>query len=136
MKFYIALECGQFYDAAILPKMTEPIVLTNCWGDCADPRASMDLIVKSKVSAPVKNWLMALQVKILNSLPSNIQSHRYDRKRLKNKLFNYWIFRMLYHLRNCDCLIAVSFLCFNIKNVKRLDNTRNIRHYQNHLFGC
>jgi hypothetical protein len=55
MKIYIALECGQFYDAAVLPKMTAPVVLTNCWGDCPDTRASMDLIVISKVSARVKN---------------------------------------------------------------------------------
>jgi len=85
--------CGQFRAAAILSRRTEHFVLIHCWGDCADPRASRDLTVKRKVSAPAQNLLMTLHfylpfvilsciqkgvlysgVKIFNSLPSSIES--------------------------------------------------------------
>jgi len=55
MKFYKTYVCGQFHAAAILPRMTEPFLLTHWWGDCADPRGSMDFILKRKVSAPAQN---------------------------------------------------------------------------------
>jgi len=61
--------------------------LTNVYVQGLDTRNKNHLDLRIVSLSCVQKGVLYSGVKIFNSLPSNIQSHRNDRKRLKNKLY-------------------------------------------------
>jgi hypothetical protein len=71
--------------------------LTNANAHGLDTRNKNHLYLPVVSLSCVQKWS---GVKIFNSLPSNIQSYRNDRKRFKNKLYRYLIIHSFIRLLN------------------------------------
>ena len=65
--------------------------LTNAYVHGLDTRNKNHLYLPILSLSCVKKGVSYSGVKIFNSFPSNIQSHKNDRKRLKKKLYRYFI---------------------------------------------
>jgi len=70
--------------------------LTNAYVHGLDTRNKNHLYLPVVSLSCVQKGVSYSGVKIFNSLPSNIQSYRNDRKRLKNKLYRYLIIHSFY----------------------------------------
>jgi len=73
--------------------------LTNTYVQSVDTRDRSSLYLPFLRLSCVQEWAIYCGFKTLNSVPINIQSHRYDWKVLKTQvtyyfffLFNYWFF--------------------------------------------
>ena len=72
--------------------------LTNAYAHSLDTRNKNRLHLPVFSLSCVHKGFSHSAVKIFNSLPSNIQSHINDRKRLKIKLYRYLIIRSFYSI--------------------------------------
>jgi len=81
--------------------------LTNVYVHGLDTRNKNHLYLPIVSVSCVQNGVSYSGVKIFNSLPSNIQSHRNDRKRFKNKLYRYIITHSFYSVTEfLECKIG------------------------------
>jgi len=71
---------------------------TNAYVHGLDTRNKNHLSLPIVSLSCVQIGVSYFRVKIFNSLPSNIQSHRNDTKRLKNKLYRYLIIYSFYSI--------------------------------------
>ena len=81
--------------------------LTNVYVQGLDPRNKNHVYLCIVSLSYVQKGVSYSGVKICNSLPSNIQSHRNDRKILKNKLYRYLITHSFYSITEfLECKIG------------------------------
>ena len=81
--------------------------LTNAYANSLDTRNKNCLYLPVLSLSCVQKGFSYSGVKIFNSLPSNIQSHRNDTKRVKNKLYRYLIIHSFYSITEfLDCKIG------------------------------
>jgi len=80
--------------------------LTNAYVHGLDTRNKNCLYLLVVGLSCVQKGFSYCGVKIFNSLPSNIQSYRNDRKRFKNKLYRYLIIHSFYSVNEfLECKI-------------------------------
>ena len=72
--------------------------LTNAYVHSLDTRNKSHLYLPVVSLSCVQKRDSYSEVKTFNSLPSNIQSYRNDRKRFKNKLYGYIIIHSFYSI--------------------------------------
>ena len=87
---------------------TEKDFPTNAYVHGLDTRNKNHLCLPIVSLSCVQSGVLYFRVKIFNSLPSNIKSHRNDRKGFKNRLYRYLIIHSFYSITEfLECKIDI-----------------------------